>query len=136
MKSKALLIIVCLFISPYAKSEPAIEKPAAPKFRHDLTLVIKLPTSNGPKEIKLPWTIISNGQSMEYTDSLENINIQLTVGEILKDSADLNYTVVRNGGKDADGRFLSRSYAEFKFNTPREISINSQKVVSLSLQSK
>jgi hypothetical protein len=135
MKSKVLLIVVCLFISPYAKSEPTTEKTAA-RFRHDLTLVIKLPTANGPKEIKLPWTIIANGQSLEYTDSLENINIQLTVGEILKDSADLNYTIVRNSGSDADGRFLSRSYAEFKFNTPREISINSQKVVSLALQSK
>lgn len=136
MKSKILLIIVCLIISPYAKSESAPEKSALPKFRHDLTLVIKLPTANGPKEIKLPWTIVYSGQSLEYTDSLENINIQLTVGEILKDSADLNYTVMRNGGSDVEGRFLSRSYAEFKFNTPREISINSEKVVSLSLQSK
>jgi hypothetical protein len=122
--------------SPFAKAEPAAEKVVVQKFRHDLTLVIKLPTANGSKEIKLPWTITANGQSLEYTDSLENISIQLTVGEILKDSADLNYTVLRNSGSDADGRFLSRSYAEFKFNMPREISINSEKVVSLSLQSK
>lgn len=135
MKSKILVIILCLIASPYAKSEPAPEKPAI-KFRHDLNLVIKLPTADGPKEIKLPWTIIANGQSLEYTDTLENITIQLTVGEIARDSADLNYTVVRNTGSDADGRFMSRSYAEFKFNTPREISINSDKVVSLSLQSK
>lgn len=135
MKSNILLVIVCLMFSPFAKSEPA-EKVVVPRFRHDLTLVIKLPTANGSKEIKLPWTIISNGQSIEYTDSQENINITLTVGEISKDSADLNYAVFRNSGSDAAGRFMSRSYAEFKFNSPREISINSEKIVSLLLQAK
>lgn len=136
MKPKIILIIACLIFSPFAKSEPAAEKAVAPKFRHDLTLVIKLPTANGSKEIKLPWTIIANGQSMEYTDSLENISITLTVGEISKESADLNYAVFRNSSPDAAGRFASRSYAEFKFNSPREISINSEKIVSLSLQTK
>jgi hypothetical protein len=135
MKSKILLVILCLFIASYAKADPTPEK-SDTKFRHDLILVIKLPTADGSKEIKLPWTITSNGQSLEYTDALENINIQLSVGEILKNSADLNYAVFRNGGSDTGGRFLSKSYAEFKFNTPREISINADKVVSLSLQSK
>ena len=136
MKYRILLFTACLFALPYAKSEPAVEKTPATKFRHDLTLVIKLPTSNGAKEIKLPWTIVANGQHLEYSDSLENINISLTVGEILKDSADLNYTVQRNCGSDAIGRFTSQSYAEFKFNAPREISINSEKIVSIALQSK
>jgi len=136
MKSKILLILVCLLISPYAKSETTPEKSVAPKFRHDLTLVIKIPTASGSKEIKLPWTIISNGQALEYSDSLENINISVLVGEISKDSVDLNYMIYRNSASDAIGRFSSKSYAEFKFNAPREISINGEKVVSLSLQSK
>jgi len=136
MKTIQILLFTVLLLTSKITAAPAVEKLETPQYRHNLILIITLPASPNAEEIRIPWTIVKNGETLQYSENKEGIGIALTVADISKNSVDINYSIFRNNGPEIVSLFQISSYAEFKFDKPQTISINKTQAVSLTLGSK
>jgi hypothetical protein len=130
MKPYHIALLGLLAFSPVA-----LHAEDKPKPRHNLEVVLRFPSPEGAREIKLPWTVVTTGQSIEIMESKRSFNINLTVGEVGAEKIDLNYYFQGETSESApNSGMMIKSYSEFEIGKPQAILIDGKQVIEIEIR--